>query len=62
MVWSCCEHLKMNLLALLTTVVVVVVGETLPDDGSGKTYLEKTETSWDGKTAWFTGSSKSEDS
>ena len=50
----------MNLLALLTT--VVVVGETLPDDGSGKTYLEKTETSWDGKTAWFTGSSKSEDS
>ena len=51
----------MNLLALLTT-VVVVVGETLPDDGSGKTYLEKTETSWDGKTAWFTGSSKSEDS
>ena len=36
----------------------VVVGDSLPDDGSGKTYLEKTETGWDGKTAWFTGSSK----
>ena len=26
--------------------------------GSGKQYLQLTENKWDGKTAWFTGSSK----
>ena len=38
--------------------VLVVLTEGQQDDGSGKTYLEQTETSWDGQTAWFTGSSK----
>ena len=50
---------------VLAVVVVSVLGlavvgaEGQQDDGSGKTYLEQTETSWDGQTAWFTGSSKS---
>ena len=48
----------MNCLLALVTTVVVVLCESLPDDGSGKTYLEQTETNWDGKTAWFTGSSE----
>ena len=48
----------MKVSVMVTTLAVVVVGDSLPDDGSGKTYLEKTETGWDGKTAWFTGSSK----
>ena len=49
---------------VLAVVVVSVLGlavvgaEGQQDDGSGKTYLEQTETSWDGQTAWFTGSSK----
>ena len=51
----------MKVSVLVTTLAVVVVGDSLPDDGSGKTYLEKTETGWDGKTAWFTGSSKCHD-
>ena len=44
--------------SVLSLTAVVVVGEGQQDDGSGKTYLEQTETSWDGQTAWFTGSSK----
>ena len=29
------------------------------DPGSGHQYLQRTEdTNWDGKTAWFTGSSR----
>ena len=47
---------------VLSVVVVSVLGLAVTDgqqdDGSGKTYLEQTETSWDGQTAWFTGSSK----
>ena len=27
------------------------------DTGAGEEYLEMTETKWDGKTPWFTGSS-----
>ena len=28
-----------------------------PNLGAGEEYLEMTETKWDGKTPWFTGSS-----
>ena len=52
----------MYILSVVVVVVVsvlVVLTEGQQDDGSGKTYLEQTETSWDGQTAWFTGSSKS---
>ena len=48
----------MYLLSVVVVSVVVVLGVGQQDDGSGKTYLEQTETSWDGQTAWFTGSSK----
>ena len=49
------------------TFVVFVVVESVTGDGeggdtqiggSGKQYLQLTENKWDGKTAWFTGSSK----
>ena len=30
-----------------------------PNMGAGEEYLELTETKWDGKTPWFTGSSMS---
>ena len=48
----------MYILSVVVVSVVVVAAEGQQDDGSGKTYLEQTETSWDGQTAWFTGSSK----
>ena len=49
----------MYLLPVVVTSLLVAAGAQ-QDDGSGKTYLEQTETSWDGQTAWFTGSSKCE--
>ena len=33
-------------------------GDAGSSGGSGHTYLQRTENKWDGKTAWFTGSSK----
>ena len=48
---------ELSLLGL--AVLLEARAEAQQDDGSGKTYLEQTETSWDGQTAWFTGSSKS---
>ena len=41
--------------------VVLVTTETGAgaDTGAGEEYLEMTETKWDGKTPWFTGSSMS---
>ena len=39
--------------------VALVSTETGADTGAGEEYLEMTETKWDGKTPWFTGSSMS---
>jgi len=37
--------------------VFYLVIPVLADEGAGEEYLEMTETRWDGKTPWFTGSS-----
>ena len=51
-------HLLTVVVSAVLGVVVVRAGDVQQDDGSGKNYLEQTETSWDGQTAWFTGSSE----
>ena len=51
---------------IVTFVVFVFISSVTGDGeggdtqigGNGKQYLQQTENKWDGKTAWFTGSSK----
>ena len=51
-----------SLLSLLSLLLLVSVsGDSEAETqagGSGEQYLRRTEDRWDGKTAWFTGSSE----
>ena len=50
----------MFLWPLVSLLLVTMLGDSEAESqvGGGEQYLKRTEDRWDGKTAWFTGSSE----